>query len=117
MYIDGDLIDGSTINNLNATLKYVASDAHVNEYDRDLNGMSANDLIQRFSQARTDDLKADRTNLSNRQYTQNTDYTIIPINSFEEAEKYGQYTSWCVTHMRICLTVIHQMDLINSISA
>ena len=98
MFVNNELRDASTINGLNSTLKYVASEAHINEYDRNLNGMSAADLIQRFATARTNDLESEKAKISNKQYAQNTDYTIIPINSFEEAEGYGKYTSWCVTH-------------------
>ena len=98
MFINNELRDASTINGLNSTLKYVASEAHINEYDRNLNGLSAKELIDRFATARTNDLESEKAKISSKQYAQNTDYTIVPINSFEEAEEYGGYTSWCVTH-------------------
>lgn len=98
MFIDRDIQDAQTITDLNSTLKLVASDAHINEYDRNLNGMSAFDLIERFQSARGEMIDQDRENLSQVEYGGNSDYTIVPINSFDEARQYSQYTSWCVTH-------------------
>lgn len=98
MFIDRDIQDAQTITDLNSTLKLVASDAHINEYDRNLNGMSAFDLIERFQSARGEMIDQDRENLSQAEYGGNSDYTIVPINSFDEARQYSQYTSWCVTH-------------------
>ena len=40
----------------------------------------------------------DRERSAKRVFDSGSNYKIIPINSFEEAEPYGQYTSWCVTH-------------------
>lgn len=98
MFIDRDIQDAQTITDLNSTLKLVASDAHINEYDRNLNGMSAFDLIERFQSARGEMIDQDRESLSQAEYGGNSDYTIVPINSFDEARQYSQYTSWCVTH-------------------
>lgn len=98
MFIDRDIQDAQTITDLNSTLKLVASDAHINEYDRNLNGMSAFGLIERFQSARGEMIDQDRENLSQAEYGGNSDYTIVPINSFDEARQYSQYTSWCVTH-------------------
>lgn len=98
MFLDGEIRDADTITQLNSTLKLIASDAHINEYDRNLNGMHTGDLIERFETARGELIDQDRENLSQGVYERNNDYKIIPINSFEEAQQYGQYTSWCVTH-------------------
>jgi hypothetical protein len=51
MFCNGELRNANDIGNLNSTLKLVASDAHINEYDRNLNGLSAQELIQRFAKA------------------------------------------------------------------
>ena len=98
MFCDGELSDASTIGNLNTTLKYVASDAHINEYDRNLNGMSAQDLISRFTKNVEMDLENDRNEVGAMQFNGNSDYDIVRIDSFEQASEYGDYTSWCVTH-------------------
>ena len=72
--------------------------AHADEYDQNLNGMSFEDMKTKFASAAKASVDADITSVSSRSYTKNNDYEIIPIDSFEEASKYGQYTSWCVTH-------------------
>ena len=98
MYLNRELSDGNTIMKLNKTLKYVASDAHVNEYDNDLNGMSVNDLVQRFAGVQQQDADASRAESYSKQYTRNNAYNIVRIPNAETAAKYGKYTSWCVTH-------------------
>lgn len=98
MFLDGEIRDADTITQLNSTLKLVSSEAHTNEYDRNLNNMHAEDLISRFETARGELINQDRESLSQGVYERNNDYKIIPINSFEEAQQYGHYTSWCVTH-------------------
>jgi len=93
MFLDHEILDADTITQLNSTLKLISSDAHINEYDRNLNGMHAGDLISRFETARGELVNQDRESLSQSVYERNNDYKIIPINSFEEAQQYGQYTS------------------------
>ena len=99
MACDGQLQDGKTIMSLNKCLKYVASEAHVNEYDNDLNGLSVEEIVNRFSCLAQADLENDKADLANRSYNASqSQYKIVKINSFEEAEQYGEYTTWCVTH-------------------
>jgi len=96
MFLDRQLTDASTIMNLNKTLKLLTQ-GHFNEYDRNLNGMSAQDVISRFSTAmkRMDD--SEREELASMKFTVNNDYQIVRIDDFEQSSQYGQYTSWCVT--------------------
>lgn len=98
MYLNRELSDGNAIMKLNKTLKYVASDAHVNEYDNSLNGMSVNELVQRFTGVQQQDADASRSESYSKQFTRNNDYTIVRIPDAKTATKYGRYTSWCVTH-------------------
>lgn len=98
MYLNGELDDYATLSKLNQTLKLIASEAHVNEYDNNLNNATSHELIERFSSNINNDLENDKNEISKNQYQENTDYTIVKINSFEEAEKYSPYTDWCVTH-------------------
>lgn len=99
MVCDGQLKDGQTIMSLNKCLKYVASEAHVNEYDNDLNGLSVEEIVNRFSGLARASLEKDKAEVSNVSYNASqSDYKIVKINSFDEAEQYGEYTSWCVTH-------------------
>ena len=98
LYLDGQLSDGQSIAALNKTLKYIASDAHVNEYDNNLNNESLHVLVNRFKGVAKDDLQQSMDKSNSRQLTVNQDYTIVPIDNADEAAKYGKYTSWCVTH-------------------
>ena len=98
LYMEGQLNNGNAIANLNKTLKYIASDVHVNEYDFNLNGENLDTLVQRFTGVAKDDLQASMNASNARRLTVNNNYTIVPIDSPEEASKYGKYTSWCVTH-------------------
>ena len=98
LYINNELNNGRAIGQLNTVLKYIASDAHINEYDRNLNGESLQTLVDRFSQNVTDDLEKDKAEVGSQFYKDNSQYQIIEINNFKDAKKYGQYTSWCITH-------------------
>ena len=100
LFIDGDLRvnDDFKCTNFNQTLKLIASDAHVNEYDNNLNGMSAEELINRFADIRVGELSKRKELMGGKQYRKNNDYTIVPINSYEEATKYAKYNEWCVTY-------------------
>ena len=100
LFIDGDLRvnDDFKCTNFNQTLKLIASDAHVNEYDNNLNGMSAEELINRFADVRVGELSKRKELMGGKQYHQNREYTIVPINSYEEATKYAKYNEWCVTY-------------------
>ena len=96
MYLDRQISDATTISTLNQTLKYIVTPAHYNEYDRNLNGLSAQQLIDRFKQARTDDLEKDKAELGKAQYTEHPEYKIVRIDSFEQAKQYGRYNDWCL---------------------
>lgn len=97
MFLDRELGDASTIQNLNKTLKLVTQ-GHFNEYDRNLNGMSAQDIIQRFATSMKHMDDVEREELASQQFTVNNDYQIVRIDDFEQSRQYGQYTDWCVTH-------------------
>ena len=100
LFIDGDLSvnDYFKCTNFNQALKLIASDAHVNEYDNNLNGMSADELINRFADVRVGELSKRKELMGGKQYRKNNNYTIVPINSYEEATKYAKYNEWCVTY-------------------
>ncbi len=98
MYCDGELRDAETIGNLNKIIKIVSSESHINEYDRNLNGLSAQEFISQFEDTMGEMLNADKNELSSMEFMANNDYEIVRIDSFEDAEEYGDYTSWCITH-------------------
>ena len=98
LFLDGELNNHDSISKLNKTLKYIASDAHVNEYDNNLNDESCETLIERFALSIKSDLNQDKENLNKEKFIKNTNYIIKQINTFEESEQYGKYTEWCITH-------------------
>ena len=101
MYCQRQLNDARTISNLNSTLKLLS--AHLNEYDRNLNNLSAQELIDRFAQTRQNNLEQEKGEINSMQFNGQSRYQIVPINSFEEAKRYYEYTNpnsrWCLTHM------------------
>ena len=104
LYLEGQLNNQQNIANINKTLKYIASDAHVNEYDFNLNGESLETLVNRFKSVAKNDLQTSMNASNARQLTVNDNYAIVPINSFKESSKYEKYfpnndkQRWCVTH-------------------
>jgi hypothetical protein len=101
MFCNGELNNARIISDLNATLKLLS--AHLNEYDRNLNGLSASELIERFAQVRQDNVDAEKGEIDSMDFSSGSNYKIVPINSFEEAKPYYEYTNpdsrWCLTHM------------------
>lgn len=96
MFLDGDIRDGQTINRLNASIKLLSAD-HYDEYDRNLNGLKANDVIERFATSLQANIDNDRQELANQTYNNTSEYQIVPIDSYEEASSFSPYVSWCVT--------------------
>ena len=96
MYLNNELYDYETIGKLNQTLKLLAT-AHADEYDNNLNGIAANELIERFRTESNVEYSNDVKAHNATQFVENTHYKIYRIESFEEASKFSPYTSWCVT--------------------
>ena len=101
MYVDGELNDANTISDINATLKLLS--AHLNEYDRNLNGLSADELISKFKKVRENNVENEKREISKIKFGV-SDYEIVKIDSFSDAKKYYKYTNpssrWCLTHMK-----------------
>ena len=95
MCLNGEIKQCSQIQQLNKTLELLAT-AHGDEYNQDLNGMSCDELIERFSKAASEQHEKEKSELDSMNFTINNDYEIVRIDSFEEAHKYKKYTSWCV---------------------
>ena len=100
MYLNNEIKDANTISVINSTLKLLT--AHLNEYDRNLNGLSAEELISKFKQARENNVKKEKQEI-NRIKFGTSDYEIVRIDSFNDAKKYYTYTNpnsrWCLTHI------------------
>ena len=96
MFCDDELNDAATVSSLNATLRLVSSDKHINVFDRNLNGISCNELIKMFSNEMSEILDADKKEVNGMEFKNISDYNIVRIDSFDEAAEYSEYTSWCV---------------------
>lgn len=72
-------------------LHMLSGDAHVNEYDFDLNGMHYDEMVRRFGK-RSSDAEVDDTEDSGK-----LNYNIVHIPDFYAAREYGKYTNrWCL---------------------
>jgi hypothetical protein len=96
MMIDNE-IDSMNKGNLNQTLEIVGNSEYANNLNQDLNGLSCDDFINQFKEFVSQEIQRQKDELSNQTFNRNNDYTIVKINSTEEASKYGEYVSWCIT--------------------
>ena len=98
MYYSGELYDEQSIRSFDTVLNYIHKGNHASEYDFNLNGLSLNELSSKYKDNIVTDCKNDRIRSEQTMRNGGNGYTIIPINTYEQAHKYSQYTSWCVTH-------------------
>ena len=98
MFLDGQLRDEQSIRKVDNALKFIHADGHTGEFDENLNGKSPDELHEMFREASRQMSANDRRRSASQQFSGGSQYRIIPINSYEEAEPYGKYTPWCVTH-------------------
>ena len=98
LFLDNQLSDGSSIQKLNKLLPYIASDTHIKEYDNNINDLSLDEISDKFSSIQQQDTEQSKKKSYSKQHVKNDDYTIVKIPNFKTASKYGEYTSWCVTH-------------------
>ena len=96
MYLNNEFCDQKTAKKINDTLKLITI-AHADEYDNNLNGIAANELIERFRTESNVEYSNDVKAHNATQFVENTHYKIYRVDSFEEASKFSPYTSWCVT--------------------
>ena len=68
------------------------------QYDGNLNGLDFYALVRQLNGARREFNAANRTRLKGATDGRVSAYKVVAISSAEEAAKYGQFTSWCVTH-------------------
>jgi hypothetical protein len=76
------------MNKLNKILKILCT-AHADEYDNNFNGISFDELDRKFSSAVQKELDSDKEEIDKLDLIKKDDYEIIPIDSFEDASKYG----------------------------
>ena len=102
MIMEKQLTNGESIIKLNSILKYINKYESINSsFDRNLNGLSFEKLSEQTTEGMEQAYKSERERLGSTDFGErNTSYSIIKINSFEEASEYGKYTPWCVTHSK-----------------
>ena len=102
MITEKQLTDGESIMKLNAILKYINNNESINSsFDRNLNGLSFEKLLEQMSEGMEQAYKSERERLGSTDFGErNTSYNIVKINNFKEANEYSKYTSWCVTHSK-----------------
>lgn len=100
MFLSGEITNAKIINELRQTLDIIIKNKnYFTKYNQNLNGLSAIDLISEFKPIRQKMLKKDQKEASKQQHAINNSYKVVPINSFEEAAKYGKYNDWCLTEI------------------
>ena len=98
MFCDGQLGGAQDIFHVDEALGNIDKGNHQDEFDENLNGKSPDDLYKMFSEESNQRLAADMKRSTTANFDGKSRYKVVPINSFEEAEPYGKYTSWCVTY-------------------
>ena len=97
MYVDGEFRDANDISTMNSMLKTISVEPHLSEYDHNLNGLSKDEIFQRFTPIQEKE-NEDEVNFVNKmKFDGPSDYEIVKIDSYSQAAKYGKFTSWCVT--------------------
>lgn len=96
MVVNRELTNANIINDVNHCLQYATQPPYVDQYDQDLNGLSAQEFVDTFKNIADEALTNDKDNLSKQTFDGNTHYTIVEIQNFNEAKQYSKYTDWCV---------------------
>jgi hypothetical protein len=96
MYTRSEL-NTSNIELINGVIKLIISKNYSNKFDRNLNGLSAADLFYMFKEEMDSHLNTERAEFDKYEVGGNNKYNIVRIDSFEDANKFSDYTSWCIT--------------------
>ena len=97
LYYNNELNEIENIRCFNRILKDICIGGHSDEYDYDLNGLSLDELNSKYGEVERTDNALDRKRSNNIVFIGDSDYTIVPIENFEHAKQYSDYTSWCIT--------------------
>ena len=95
----GNRQDNIGIATLKNILKIISS-SHADEYNKDLNGLSFEQLKTRFGKDVARESEETYNRINTTQYEKNNSYRIVEIHSFEEAQEYAKWTepyTWCIT--------------------
>ena len=98
MYAEDELNDSMVLTKLNSTIKLMISS--MEDYNKDLNGLSAEELIQEFERLKFHVIEKQK-DIINSMRLNNNSYKIVKINDFKESQNYSRYFNvdnrWCIT--------------------
>ncbi len=97
MYIKGEFQNANDISTMNGMLKIISEEPHRSEYDENLNGLSKEEIFQRFLPIQKKETEDEINFVKRMKFTGESDYEIVKIDSYQDASRYKKYTSWCVT--------------------
>ena len=97
MYVDKELQNANDISTMNSMLKIISEEPHLSEYDHNLNGLSKDEIFQRFLPIQKKESENEINFVKRMKFTGESDYEIVKIDSYQDASRYKKYTSWCVT--------------------
>ena len=97
MYVDRELQNANDISTMNSMLKIISEEPHLSEYDHNLNGLSKDEIFQRFLPIQKKETEDEINFVKRMKFTGESDYEIVKIDSYQDASRYKKYTSWCVT--------------------
>ena len=97
MYVDKELQNANDISTMNSMLKIISEEPHLSEYDHNLNGLSKDEIFQRFLPIQKKETEDEINFVKRMKFTGESDYEIVKIDSYQDASRYKKYTSWCVT--------------------
>lgn len=102
LYLYNELNSYMICSQINSILKLISSNKYYDSYDKNLNGYSALDLISIHQEELHVNYDNEKSEIDNYLYDNNSNYTIIKINSFDDARKYYKYfdesNAWCITY-------------------
>ena len=97
MYVNKEFQNANDIATMNGMLKIISVEPHLSEYDHNLNGLSKDEIFQRFRPIQRKETEEEINYVKRMKFTGDSDYEIVKIDSYQDASKYKSYTSWCVT--------------------
>lgn len=98
MITAGELEDELIRFEVNRALEFAGSDEYKDKFDKNLNGISAEEFIKEMNSVIKKDIEKKKAKIAKLNLTKNSDYEVYRMNSFEDASKFSKYTSWCICH-------------------
>jgi hypothetical protein len=96
MYVDGEFRDANDISTMNSMLKTISVEPHLSEYDHNLNGLSKDEIIRRFTPIQQKENEDEINFVKRMKFEGGSDYEIVKIDSYSQAAKYKRFAPWCV---------------------